>query len=433
MPNYWFFFSYARDQDALNRAQEGAGPLRSYQEQFFLDLVEEIHRRYGRPGGDEEVGFIDLKIPTGQIWRERLGAALNTCRCFVYLQEPNYFRRDWCGKEWSTFRRRIEAFLRTQPVGADPPLLTIPLQWVPAPIGELPPLANELQLGERDLGDVYPRVGVYDMIYLAKHKEDYKEFLPKLAKLIYERTKAHSVPPLDAIPSFDEAANPFLPSPGPGAASGPAPRPWAPSKGAVCASFVYVAASHDEIANANVRRLIDAYRGDADEWLPYHPASDEPAYFLAQAAATNRRLKYEKMVVGPDLVVRLDDARRAGKIVVLIVDSWSLKIDGYRTAMENYVDRNFYNSVVVVPWNEDEETREQAEELRALLADTFIGLNEDAMRFRVVSSDRFRQELDDALNDRLGFLMRASETRFRRVQGSGPRQRQAISAVRADR
>src|SRR5271157_3703521 len=151
MPNYWFFFSYARDRDSLIRARERTGPQRPYQEQFFDDLVEEIHRRYGRPSDDEKVGFIDVDIPTGQIWRDRLGAALNSCRSFVYLQEPNYFQREWCGKEWSTFRSRVEAFLRGQAAGAARPPLMIPILWTPSVV-DPPHLASEIQYQDRDLG-----------------------------------------------------------------------------------------------------------------------------------------------------------------------------------------------------------------------------------------------------------------------------------------
>jgi FxsC-like protein len=436
MPTYWFFFSYARDREGTRNHGGPAGSPRSYQEQFFDDLVAEIHRRYGYPPDGETVGFVDVDIPTGQTWRDRLGDALNICRCFVFLQEPNYFQREWCGKEWHLFRSRIEAHLKDQPGGTPRPPLMIPILWVPTVV-DLPHLAGEIQYKHRALGADYERVGVLDLIRLSKYRDDYLEFLGRLADVIYEAIRDHAVPPLGSVPSFDDVHNAFRPplaratTPAPRPVVRPTPVATEPKKGPGCAQFVYVVASRDEIENENVRRNLDAYGTEPDDWIPYYPTANEPAYYLAQTAATNRRLKYEKLAFGPDLTDRLVEARNARKIVVLVVDSWSLKLDQYKDAMADYVDRNFWNSVVVVPWNEDEETRDNTEELQDLLGRTFYGLSEDAKRLRVVPSDRFLQELDAALNDRLGAILKAPGMTFRKVLGNGPRLKPALSAVRA--
>jgi FxsC-like protein len=431
MPTHWFFFSYARDQDSLNPAQRQASSPGSYQEQFFDDLVKEIHRRYGHPPQDEKAGFIDVDIPTGQIWRDRLAEALNTCRCFVFLQEPNYFQREWCGKEWQVFLSRIESFLKGRPAGTERPPLMIPVLWVPIEVA-LPPSATEIQDHHRTLGNDYANVGVLDLMRLGKHRDAYTEFLCSLAKLIYKVSHDHSLPLLDTVPPFEDVLNIFRPDPAPG------PHPMVqpalgspgPKRGYPCAQFVYVVASRDEVENQNIRKLIEAYGNEADDWMPYYPATKDPAYYLAQTAATNRKFKYEKLPLGPDLIDKLVEAKEVRKIVVLFVDCWSLKVGNYKHVVADYMERNFWNSLVIVPWNEDEETHENAKDLQSLLEETFFGLSEDIKRFRVVSYDRFLPELDTALHDRLGAILRAPETTFRQVLGNGPRVKPVLSAVR---
>src|SRR5208337_4946521 len=184
MPKHWFFYSYARDRETSSTA--GAKPVSdpSYQEQFFADLAKEFRIRFGEPPGGEQLGFVDVAIPTGQIWRDRLGEAINTCRCFLFIQEPTYFQREWCGKEWALFRSRIEAYLRTQLPGTERPPLIFPILWVPTVV-ELPHLASEIQNCNRDLGKAYASVGLLDLMRLDKYKDDYIEFKGKLANAIY--------------------------------------------------------------------------------------------------------------------------------------------------------------------------------------------------------------------------------------------------------
>src|SRR5262249_35322113 len=137
------------------------------------------------------------------------------------------------------------------------------------------------------------------------------------------------------------------------------------------AQFVYVAATLPEIENdpavAGVWDRLDAYGNEADDWRPFYPNPDAPAYVLAQSAATLRRFKYERIPLGPDLIDRLRQARDARRIVVLVVDCRSLKLGRYQRAMEDYVGTNFINSVVVVPWDKGHERPEDAKELEALL------------------------------------------------------------------
>ncbi|HKM54183.1 MAG TPA: hypothetical protein VJY33_12305, partial [Isosphaeraceae bacterium] len=108
-----------------------------------------------------------------------------------------------------------------------------------------------------------------------------------------------------------------------------------------------------------------------------------------------------------------------------------LKIEKYKEAMVDYVGRNFINSLVIVPWDKADETSEDAEELQQLLNATFYELTEMGnKRFRIVSSERFIEELDAALDDRLDAILKAPGTTFRKVLGAGPRSKPTFSAAR---
>jgi FxsC-like protein len=147
-------------------------------------------------------------------------------------------------------------------------------------------------------------------------------------------------------------------------------------------------------------------------------------------AAGAAKLHYEALPVGNDLIAKLKEAQQANKIVVIILDAWTLKIDRYQNLMDTYNQSRFRNCVVVVPWNQDEETREHADELEAALHATFFGHPDEAFRPRIISSELFHQELIAALNRCRGSILKYAEIR-RRAQGTGRRSIPLISAVRA--
>jgi TIR domain len=114
--SYWFFFSYARD-DNKNKA---------YVRKFFDELEEEVRTLVGVG----EVGFFDKEdIPHGAGWPEKLTTALQTSRTFISLFSPTYFSREFCGKEWTVFHSRLELYRKK--TGEMPPLL-LPVLWIPA-------------------------------------------------------------------------------------------------------------------------------------------------------------------------------------------------------------------------------------------------------------------------------------------------------------
>ncbi|MGQ0778565.1 MAG: TIR domain-containing protein [Pseudonocardiales bacterium] len=103
-----FLLSYDRE--------DGDG---GYVKVFFDQLADELARR--RAGWDKHrVGYLDVKVPTGSRWPDRLSEALGMCRVFLALYSPRYFESEYCGKEWWIFSERVREYetltLRTPPV-----------------------------------------------------------------------------------------------------------------------------------------------------------------------------------------------------------------------------------------------------------------------------------------------------------------------------
>ncbi len=93
---YYFFFSYARDNSAGG-----------FLDTFYEDLKIEINQTTGIPV--EEIGFRDSRsIPLGANWNVEIAEALRTCRTFVAVFSPAYFRSSCCGKEFEAFRLRLD-------------------------------------------------------------------------------------------------------------------------------------------------------------------------------------------------------------------------------------------------------------------------------------------------------------------------------------
>ncbi|HEX7185161.1 MAG TPA: TIR-like protein FxsC [Thermoanaerobaculia bacterium] len=191
---YVFFLSYARADE------------HPHLQQFFSDLRELVRLLMG-PVAGEAVGFKDTSdIEPGQRWPARLEEALSTCRAFVPVLTPTYFTREACGKEWAFFRNRLESV-----PGQIPPLI-FPVLWVPLRklYEELPYDISDIQVTQKELGDVYGREGLYYLLDVANLKEkEYREFLRRFADKLIDAVEKHPLPAIDSLPHFREFESAF--------------------------------------------------------------------------------------------------------------------------------------------------------------------------------------------------------------------------------
>lgn len=321
---------------------------------FFNHLAAEVTHQ---TGGDEP-GFMDTRaIEVGESWSRELFDALQSARVLVPVYAPQYFQRAICGQEWGVFHLRQEAYrIQFGRPDATPPVI-LPVLWTPEERirEQLPPVAAAVQYKHEDFDALYAREGLRHLMAISKHRDRYREIVRGLAKRVVD---AAAIPlPRAALPSFDEVPNVFTPPEGGGTRVGP-----------LYVKFVYVAATEGEWKSAAVQTGRAGYgRYSALEWHPYHPEVQDAIGLIAQEVATSRRLLYQDIPVDANsptaLVGALEEAERNGNIIVLIVDPWTLRLEGYFRSMQEcdaLASRVRY--VVACPWDP-----EQEKEMRATL------------------------------------------------------------------
>jgi FxsC-like protein len=132
----------------------------------------------------------------------------------------------------------------------------------------------------------------------------------------------------------------------------------------------------------------------------YYPPKEDPVTLLAQRVAVAEKLNYEMLPLDDSLIDNLRNAENSNKIVVIIVDSWSLHVERYRQKMCRYDQNRFRNCVVMVPWNEgDGDTKIKAAQLQSILRKTFSRQPKTVFRSLIRSSEQFMEAISSALNE----------------------------------
>ncbi len=184
MHDYCFFLSYAR----IDRENDRGETIKK----FFDDLNPHV-KRLAFPDG----GFLDTGMREGQFWEAGLENALSRSRILVSLYSTNYFRSEYCGKEWQVFYDRY--LHRSQDREAQPAILGI--MWDKGL--QIPDPAKKLQLG----GDGYPKgyfeEGLFALASLGKFKDSYDEFVFHFARTLVDAAKAQGVPVFFPVPSLE--------------------------------------------------------------------------------------------------------------------------------------------------------------------------------------------------------------------------------------
>jgi FxsC-like protein len=381
--DYLFFLSYAReDRDP-------------YLDKFFTDLVAAVAARTTHPKAS--IAFMDtLDIKLGEEWSQELTDALRSCRVFLPVYTARYFTREYCGREWGTFRMRQEAFRSATPGTQVPPRI-IPVLWnAERNLGSLPPVAQGVQFNHQSLGPSYAEEGLRYLLKINRFESDAQIVIERLADRITELAKG---PPLPALPPNQEIRT--IPSVWsfnqPAAVAAPTA-----GKGPRYVQFIFVAGNRNELGPP-LRQSVDSYGGDPREWKPYLPEVPKEIGIMASALAAEEDFFPEPLSLDVDLIPRLEAAQRDNKIVAIIVDTWTLQVPKYRDALKAFDDRNFLNCVVLVPWNlKDSETASAQASLKDLLVKSLPKnkLTKDPKYFidSITSPDEFRKSIGAALN-----------------------------------
>src|SRR5262244_1772570 len=358
--SYLFFLSYARED---NKSDGLVG-------KFYEDLCKDIADKIGAPSG--AVGFFDgAEIGAAAVWDDKLASALQQSSVFIALYSPYYFQKKFCGKEWAVFRPRVEAYAKGLPQGAEFPGLMFPVLWQSENyvLPRIPAALCKIQYKYDAYGEAYARQGLRVMMRNRKFRQQYDDFIPVLADDIIKAAQKHTLPALPNLPPLDHVIETF---PLQTAIPAPVAQPQPAGANPRYVKFIFLAGRRQELQPFRIS--LDPYGESGGEWRPWLPDPKDEVDLLVQDVIQRERLISDGVIrLDNELSKRLDEAENYNKIVVIMVDLWTLRLESYRKLMHDVVDpKQLVNCVIVVPWNpQDVETINQRQLLENLLQATF--------------------------------------------------------------
>jgi FxsC-like protein len=394
--SYLFFLSYAREDNNTD------GLVKKFYEDLSKDIAGKI------AASPNDVGFFDgAEIEPGEDWDQKLALALQQSGVFIAIYSPYYFQKKFCGKEWAVFRSRVEAYANGLPKGAEFPALMFPVLWqkedyvlprIPTPLGKI-------QYKFDDYGKAYAEQGLRVMLRNKKFRQQYDDFIPVLADQIIEAAERHKLPALPNLPALDQIAGTFP-------AQAAAPPPFAPPPVAGAnpryVKFIFLAGRKQELQA--LRTSLDPYGENGGEWKPWLPDPRDEIDRLVQDVIHRENFVSEGAIpLDDNLEKRLDEAENTNKIVVIVVDMWTLQLANYRKLMHDVVDpKQLVNCVIVVPWNpQDTEAVNQRQKLETLLQATFV-------KHTASESPDLLTQIDSAtkMKDRLAAMLQVTKSKI---------------------
>ncbi|GHE65825.1 TIR-like protein FxsC [Streptomyces capitiformicae] len=321
----YFFLSYARRR----------GP-RVLVKRFYDDLCAELRRlRKGNPMPSDRP-FLDVQsIQVGQDWNAALGDALGNCRTMVALYTNDYFRSDFCGREWKAFEDRQRS--HREVAGVDAKAL-IPVLW--EPVQSIPPGAAHIQYDNLAFGENYAQSGLRRILAADPGGGEYRRIVNLLARQILVSAEHFRIPAVSGLDlTAPESAGPF-----PSAADRAEPGSHA---------LLLVAARTS--ASAHKWPKDPGCHGESPtDWNPYHAESAEPVARRASQLLEERGFTVRTEVVSDVLGATLDEARGQGQVAVLLVEAQAAADEPFGRALRAYDRSNHPGSAAVVPCGQDE-------------------------------------------------------------------------------
>ncbi len=177
LPEKYFFLSYARLPPVPPvRNADLADPPDEWVREFFADLSAAVGRQAAaRPL--QGPGFLGTADSTGRHWRSGIVEALGSVEVFIPLLSPDYYRRSWPRKEWSSFLQRLQDARVPDPMRRFAPVL-----WVPLPAGAAAPeLAAALSLADDASLEPYARYGLAALLRQTAYRGCYEQVVGELA------------------------------------------------------------------------------------------------------------------------------------------------------------------------------------------------------------------------------------------------------------
>ena len=365
--SYYFFFSYKRVVD---------GP---YLQNFFDELSKEVRGQLQLTNNDP-VGFFDQKgIELGEQWEPTLAQALQESAVLVCAYSPRYFESEYCGKEWQVFQMRREEYQRFQlqngaPNAELPPVIK-PVLWQKF-TAKVPPVVTDMQYTYGNPQEIQNEKGLRWVVKRSQfHQQLYTDYIEWLAGEIIAAAQLQ-LPELPNLPPLKQIPSAFTNEPQPLVLPAQQQQPVAAtaSGNTKHVRFIFVAGNPKQFGG---QRQGEAYGERGSHWKPFHPKIDDRIGRLLQHFVSSQEIDFDSDIVdfGDDLVNVLQQAYDERKIVVLLVDSWTISWDNDWRSILSEFEKNrepFYNCSVLVPWNEsDLEIQNERDQIMQAVRDTF--------------------------------------------------------------
>jgi FxsC-like protein len=389
MDDWFFFFSYAHaDYDI-------------YLKKFYEDLTKEVN---GLTVRAKPSGFIDrANIGHGDQWNHTLEVGLRSCRVFVPIYSAPYFASSYCGKEFKVFRDRLHTHLQQQGEEVTDPLI-LPVLWKEESnvLDKIPASIDKIQYSHGTYPPEYLTEGLLQMVRLGmapnnKYYDQYWDFVRKFANRIYSVGKTYQLQPAPSLSKLDKVEElfPVTTKPQPYALQG--------EGGPRYVQFIFVAGKQTELPAAQ-RSVLKFYgpQGGAD-WKPFLDAKAGSAVELAKEVISEavEGLNYEEVTLSEGLIEQINEAAKQEKIVVVVVDTWTLRLPSYNQWIAPLDEYSSVNCLTLVLWNlEDDETDVNEKLLKTAVEGTFTTkISQNAPNFipTIKCYDDFKTELSQAL------------------------------------
>ncbi|MGW1675544.1 TIR-like protein FxsC [Streptomyces sp. NPDC002324] len=325
----YFFLSYARRR----------GP-RVLVKRFYDDLCAELRQELRRLHKSDAVPFdrpfLDVQsIQVGQDWNAALGEALGHCRTMLALYTPDYFRSDFCGREWKAFEDRQRSHRAV--TGVDAKAL-IPVLW--EPVQNIPPGAAHIQYDNLDLGENYAQSGLRRILVSDPGGDEYRRIVNHIAHQILVAAEHFRILPVNDL----DISGPGSAGPFPSATERAEPGSRA---------LLFVAARTS--ANAHRKATDPGCHGQSPtDWNPYHAESPQPLVERASSLLEERGFTVRTEIVSDVLGATLDEARGQGQVAVLLVEASAAADEPFGRALRAYDRSNHPGSAAIVPCDPDE-------------------------------------------------------------------------------
>jgi FxsC-like protein len=229
----------------------------------------------------------------------------------------------------------------------------------------MPAVARNIQWDQADYGEEYLELGARQLMMLGRHRDRRRMLVEALADRIVDVAQAHALPELPLPFDFTMLTSAFQAGAAANSTNGDE------GEGPRYVQFLFVAGKRDELMP--LRQQVSGYGDQGEEWRPYHPDVEMAVRDVALEVAYTERLWPEAVPLGPDLIARLTSAERSNKLVAIIVDTWTLRLEQYHEFMREYDRHNFLNCVVLIPWNEaDPETMGARTMLQQVMHAAFV-------------------------------------------------------------